>query len=130
MDVGDPSNFERLRSLYPERAAMPACIVAVSIDDPATRARIGAEDRHSGRVLCPHTAVAAEAWHRLSADERRRLHWVIVATAHPAKFPEVVEPLLGRPLKPPPALARLLERPLRRTEIAADLGALGRRLDT
>jgi len=38
-------------------------------------------------------------------------HWIVVATAHPAKFEGVVEPLVGHPVPVPPELARLLERP-------------------
>jgi threonine synthase len=64
----------------------------------------------------------------MSGDERRRLHWVVVATAHPAKFPEVVEPLVGRRLEPPPSLARLLERAQRREELEAEPAALRARL--
>ncbi len=128
MDVGDPSNMERLRDLFPDHATLTSRFSAVSIDDDAIRARIRSEDRERGWVPCPHTAVAAEAWHRLPAAERQRLHWVIAATAHPAKFPEAVEPLVGRRLAAPPALARLLERPLRRIAIPATLDALRARL--
>jgi threonine synthase len=60
--------------------------------------------------------------------ERQRLHWVVVATAHPAKFPEVVEPLIGRRLGPPPALASLLDQPMQRTLVDADFAALRARL--
>lgn len=128
MDVGDPSNMERLRFLYPDHAALTARFSTLSVDDDAIRARIRAEDRESGLLLCPHSAVAAEAWHRMPEQERHRLHWVVVATAHPAKFPEIVEPLVGRPVQPPPALARLLGRPVRREEMNADLEALRDRL--
>ncbi len=124
MDVGDPSNMERLRALYPDRKAMILRLTAVSIDDDAIRARIRAEHRRSNRALCPHTAVAAEAWHRLPTATRERRHWVIVATAHPAKFPETVEPLIGRRIEPPASLSDLLSRPTRRSEIAADIAAL------
>lgn len=128
MDVGDPSNMERLRSLYPDHQHLTAALSALSVDDDAIRARIRAEARASGVALCPHTAVAAEAWHRMPASTRRRLHWVVVATAHPAKFPEIVEPLVGRALPPPPALAGLLDRSVRREELDADPGALRDRL--
>jgi threonine synthase len=128
MDVGDPSNMERLRFLYPDHPTMTAHCSALSVDDDAIRARIRATERESGVVLCPHTAVAAEAWHRLPEHERRRLHWVVVATAHPAKFPDIVEPLIGRALQPPPALSRLLDRTTRREELDADLPVLRERL--
>jgi len=64
----------------------------------------------------------------LPEQERRESHSVLVATAHPAKFPELVEPLIGRAVAPPPALARLLDRPARRAEIDASLDALRKRL--
>jgi threonine synthase len=123
MDVGNPGNMERLMDLYPEHKMIVTHLACDSVDDASIRARIRAE-ASGGRLLCPHTAVAAEAWHRLPAPERARYRWVIVATAHPAKFTEVVEPLIGCRLVPPPALAQLLERPLRRREIAADFDAL------
>lgn len=128
MDVGDPSNMERIRYLYRDHQTLTAQLSATSIDDDAIRSRIRAEERHSGWVPCPHTAVAAETWHRMPESEQQRLHWIVVATAHPAKFPEVVEPLIGRALTPPPALAQLLERAVQRTEIAADIDALRARL--
>lgn len=128
MDVGDPSNMERLRSLYPGHDALAARLAAVSVEDEAIRRRIAAEHAETGVVLCPHSAVAAEAWHRMPAGERARLHWVIVATAHPAKFPEVVEPVIGREIGPPPSLARLLALPPRRLELDPDPGALRARL--
>ena len=49
--------------------------------------------------------------------------WVLVATAHPAKFNEIVEPLIGRDIPVPPALARLLRLP-RQEELAPTLDAL------
>jgi len=128
MDVGDPSNMERLRDLFPDHGVLVKRFGVAAIDDDAIRARLRAEATAGGRALCPHTAVAAEAWHRMNAPERARFRWAIVATAHPAKFPEVVEPLIGRRLEPPPSLARLLERPLQRTEIDADIATLRREL--
>ena len=128
MDVGDPSNMERLRDLYPDHDRLVKRFSAVAIDDEAICARIRADARSGGRVLCPHTAVAAEAWHRMTKTEHARFGWAIVATAHPAKFPEIVEPLIGRRLEPPPSLAQLLDRPLRHTEIDADLATLRREL--
>jgi threonine synthase len=49
---------------------------------------------------------------------------VLVSTAHPAKFREIVEPLTGKPVAEPPSLARLLARPLHCVDIEATLPAL------
>lgn len=128
MDVGDPSNMERLQFLYREHAMMAARIRAVSVGDDAIRESIRREFRESDLVLCPHSATAAQAYRMMDEEERRRSHWVLVATAHPAKFPEVVEPLVGMPIEPPPALNHLLGRPLACEEIAADFAGFRKRL--
>jgi threonine synthase len=126
MDVGNPSNLERLLAIYPDAARLRDAVSAVSVNDEATRARIQTDLRNYGHIWCPHTAVAAEAFARLSPTQRASGQWVLVATAHPAKFREIVEPLIGRSVTMPENLARLFERPSNFTEIAATLDALKR----
>jgi threonine synthase len=124
MDVGNPSNMERLRTLYPELSDIRSAVSACTVDDEAIRARIRSGYRELGQVWCPHTATAAEAYARLPAERRDRARWVLVATAHPAKFREIVEPLIGRDVAVPETLAKLFARPTECTEIGADLASL------
>jgi len=124
MDVGNPSNLERLRSLYPELAALRGAVSADSVDDAHIRARIRAGFDRYGQMWCPHTAAAAEVYERLPAARRRNQPWVIVATAHAAKFREIVEPLIGRPVPVPETLAELYARPTSCREIPATLASL------
>ena len=124
MDVGNPSNMERLRALYPQIEALRQAVSACSVEDEAIRARIAGDYRRLGRIWCPHTAVAAEAYARLPEARRRAGRWVLVGTAHPAKFREIIEPLIGREVPPPPALAELFARPSVFEEIDADLASL------
>lgn len=124
MDVGNPSNMERLRALYPDLDSMRHALSACSIDDATIAARITADFERYGRVWCPHTATAAEAWARLPEVRRRERRWCIVATAHPAKFAEIVGPLIGRALDVPPALRALYDRPSHFTEIEPALPTL------
>lgn len=124
MDVGNPSNMERLRHLHPEFASLAGAVSAMSVSDDEIRARIRHDDGALGQVWCPHTATAAEAYARLAPARRDAGPWVLVSTAHPAKFPETVEPLIGRPLPVPPALARLLSLPRSCQEVPATLQAL------
>ena len=123
MDVGNPSNMERLRSKYPSVADLREQISADSVDDATIQSRIAADFREWGREWCPHTATAAEVYRRLPAEERRH-PWVLVATAHPAKFNEVVEPLIGHEVRVPDSLARLLKLPAQCTDIPPTLAAL------
>ena len=124
MDVGDPSNAERLRALYPRFEDLRDAVRAVSISDEEIRAGIRSGFQSLGQIWCPHTAAAAAAYEQLPRAERRAGRWVIVATAHPAKFPEIVAPLIGRPVPVPETLAQLFARPTQYVEIAPELGAL------
>lgn len=110
MDVGAPSNIERLRWLHPDVGALRDTVPAISIDDASIRRTIIDAERRHGIVVCPHTAcgLAMLAKLRRQGDTR---HWVVAATAHPAKFDMIVEPLIGRPVPAPPALADVLVRP-------------------
>ena len=123
MDVGSPSNLERMLALYPDAAALGAQLQAFCIDDDAIRARIRADRDRYGEVWCPHTATAAEVYAGLSAAERGARQWVLVATAHPAKFREIVEPLVG-PVEVPENLRRLYDLPSSCSEIEPTLAAL------
>ncbi|HEY3808666.1 MAG TPA: threonine synthase [Steroidobacteraceae bacterium] len=128
MDVGDPSNLERLSALYPDAASLRTAVSAVSVSDEATANRIRLDFERYGRVWCPHTAVAAEAHARLGASVAQRGRWLLVATAHPAKFRETVAPLIGENVPLPENLARLFDRPSRSTEIDPDIESLRREL--
>ncbi len=124
MDVGNPSNMERLRALYPGLEALRMQVSADVVDDAAIRARIRSDYARYGRIWCPHTATAAEIYSRLPAEERRERPWVLVSTAHPAKFNEIVEPLIGTSIEVPASLAHLLSLPQQLTDVAATLPAL------
>jgi threonine synthase len=122
MDVGAPSNFERLRWLYPDRELRHQFLVD-AVGDEAIRATI--RDRHAkhGEVFCPHTATAVRTLENLR-QEGAQGDWAAVATAHAAKFEQVVEPLIGSPIGVPPSLEELLRRPSSADPIAADIRAL------
>jgi threonine synthase len=129
MDVGNPSNMERMRALYPSLPEMREQLSADSVDDATIRARIGEDFMHYGREWCPHTATAAEVYSRLEPAERRERPWVVVATAHPAKFNEIVEPIIGKTVTVPDSLARLLRLPQHARDVPPTLEALAAALE-
>ena len=96
---------------------------AFSVGDEEIRAQIAGDYVRYGRIWCPHTATAARVYDQLVGDRRRKA-WVLVATAHPAKFDEIVEPLIGRSVDVPAALARLLDLPSSSVEIGPELAEL------
>ncbi len=124
MDVGAPSNMERLRSLYPAIDQLRGQVTAYSVSDAEIRATIQRDAVEIGQVWCPHTATAAHVYRQLVGGPGAGQHWVLVSTAHPAKFNDIVEPLVGREVPVPTALAALLSLPRQETELAAELSVL------
>jgi len=123
MDVGAPSNFERLRHWHESDEALRAAFVAESVDDATIREIIRRAPAHHGIVPCPHTATGLKLLEDLRASGDAR-PWAVVATAHPAKFESIVEPLVGHAVEPPPALAECLARPATSEPLDNDYGAL------
>jgi len=125
MDVGDPSNWERIEYLFGrDWQALRAALRWGSLDDDETRAAIRALAA-KGYVADPHAAVA---WAVLRRRLQRTETGILLATAHPAKFKEVLEPVLGREIPLPSALAELVDRPLLAEAMPAEVEVLKGRL--
>jgi len=129
MDVGAPSNFERMHALWDD--APPAPLSAECVDDDATLARMADTYRRHGVVVCPHTAVGLEAAERDRGRRRRGAEpagraWLVLGTAHPAKFPEVVAKALPGVAVDDPILAAHLAEPGSAAPLAPSLDALRR----
>jgi threonine synthase len=119
MDIGAPNNFERLIHLPPALRQLSVELV----EDDQIAARIVA-DHAAGYVWCPHSATAAEAYARLPEERKKERVWVAAATAHPFKFAEILEPLIGEKIEAPPALREIIGRPVRKVGVPAQLDAL------
>ncbi len=128
MDVGNPSNMERLRDLCGDVEGLRLEVSAVPVTDEEIRSTIVAEYRRTGLAWCPHTATGLRVYRELPDHERTHRDWAVVATAHAAKFDTIVEPLIGAHVQPPEELMALLTRPSRFETIPADLDALAARL--
>jgi threonine synthase len=140
MDVGNPSNFERMSWLYGGDAdAMRRDIAGSRYSDDQVRETIRKVFETRGYLLDPHSAIAYMAaieyvsgfnsQYGTSGFGRTNASAVFLATAHPAKFAEIVEPIIGRPVDKPAPLAQALARPRHIIRIDSTLdavkGALG-----
>ncbi len=125
MDVGDPSNLERIQALYDhDLPALLRDLEASSWSDDATREAIRRTHGEYGVVLDPHTAVGLLALEERLSSEPGGTEGIVLATAHPAKFRDLVEPLIGGSVDLPDRLARCLERKKRMHSMASDFGEL------
>ena len=128
MDVGDPSNMERLRHMVGDADVLREQIGVLSVSDEQIRTSIRQDYAEFGFATCPHTATATHTWRQLD-DELADAHdWILVGTAHPAKFETIVEPLIGAAVPVPPELQSLLDRPAQAVSIEPNLAALAEAL--
>lgn len=111
MDVGNPSNMERLRRLWGEADSLNSRLSTYSVSDAQICQQIVVEHEHTGMAWCPHTATAFYVYRHHLSDADRAGHWNLVATAHAAKFEAIVEPLVHETLELPEELARILKLP-------------------
>ncbi|MCZ6925959.1 MAG: threonine synthase [Rickettsia endosymbiont of Ixodes persulcatus] len=110
MDVGNPSNFERLLAFFNnDLEAIRNSIKGISITDEQTIEQIRKTYEQTGYILDPHTAVGVAA--AKAAGIRNDLPIIVTATAHPAKFPEVIKFALGFDIELPPSLKATLDLP-------------------
>jgi threonine synthase len=110
MDVGAPSNLERMRALYADDVEqLRRDVHGIAFDDVAVKRTIVDVAVRHDYVLDPHSAIG---W--LGLDGKPG---IFLATAHPAKFREVVEPVIGA-IKLPRALEEALGRARHVTRVA------------
>jgi len=124
MDVGAPSNFERIRALYDDDLdRMRVDVTGAAFTDDTVVAEIGRVYREHGYLLDPHGAIAWLGLQEALSTEPEATG-VFLATAHPAKFLEVVEPAIGKAVALPSTLADALARPRQSERLPVSYPAL------
>jgi threonine synthase len=124
MDVGDPSNMERLRCLIGEPDVLRNQLGVTSVSDDEIKAALRQDFKSFGFATCPHTATATHTWRNIDSALAEGCDWIMVATAHPAKFETIVEPLIGEKIPLPPDLMSILARPASAVSIEPTVDSL------
>lgn len=118
MDVGNPSNFERLQHLYENDVVkMSHEICAAAFTDHKTEQCIKHTYQETNYVLDPHGAVALLGLRKFMSDESVG---IFLETAHPAKFTETVEPAIAKKIDIPDKLKSCLSSPEHMVKLKAD----------
>ncbi len=120
MDVGDPSNMERLIALFGDIECIREQVSAISVSDREIRESIRKVWKSHRYAVCPHTAAGERVRNTAVPSENS----IVVATAHPAKFDTIVEPLIDRELDIPVSLKALLEKESACSLIEPEIAAL------
>ncbi|MGB5872432.1 MAG: threonine synthase [Bacteroidota bacterium] len=121
MDVGDPSNLARIRSLFDEDLeAMRRRIHTDSSTDEETREATREAFSQYRYVFDPHGAVGYGAARRFLDMKQTDGRAVVLATAHPAKFPEAMDEEMRSAVRVPEVLREIATRPKKMVPISAD----------
>jgi threonine synthase len=118
MDVGNPSNFERLNNLYANHTEMRRDIEGISISDEKTLATIRETYDTAGYILDPHTAVGVAAAKESQYGKNGPI--IVTATAHPAKFPEAIKRATGIEIELTESLQKAYRLPKQSIKMQAD----------
>ncbi len=106
MDVGDPSNFARVLALYGSHAAICADISGCRYSDPQIAEAIQNCYKANKYILDPHGACG---WQALKDGLKQGETGIFLETAHPAKFLEKVENILGIKVEIPQKLQEFMK---------------------
>ena len=120
MDVGNPSNFVRILEIFNnEFINLEKVLSSVSITDDETRATIKSVYQNQKYLLDPHGAVgylALERYLQINPGQKG----IVLETAHPVKFYDVVEPVINENIPLPPSVAAQINAEKKSTRIDAD----------
>lgn len=124
MDVGNPSNFVRILEIFNnEFINLQKVLSSVSISDDETRATIKSVYEKEKYLLDPHGAVGYLALDRyLQANPNQ--NGIVLETAHPVKFYDVVEPVIDKKIPLPPSVASQINAEKKSTKVNADAALL------
>jgi threonine synthase len=124
MDVGNPSNFVRILEIFHQQFTdLKKVLSSVSISDEETRQTIKSVYNGHAYLLDPHGAVGYLALERyLKAHPQQK--GIVLETAHPVKFYDVVEPVTGETIPLPPPVAAQIHAEKKSTRINAEAALL------
>ncbi|MCW3117250.1 MAG: threonine synthase [Chitinophagaceae bacterium] len=117
MDVGDPSNFVRILELFDhEFIKLKSTLDSYSISDADTKVTIRNVYQSFNYLLDPHGAVGYCALEKY-LRQHPGLHGIFLETAHPVKFYDVVEPVIGSKIPVPESIKDILLKPMKRSKM-------------
>lgn len=111
MDVGNPSNFQRMQDLYKAVEDMRNEIVGYAFDDMQTAQAMREVKEKYNYIIDPHGAVGYLALKKYMKEVSENINGIVLETAHPVKFAEVVNPQIGEEVAIPERMRYLLEKP-------------------
>ena len=124
MDVGDPSNFVRIMEIFQQQFGnLRAKVSSCSITDAVTKQTLLDVYQQHNYLCDPHGAVAYRALEDyLQTNPNNK--GIFLETAHPVKFYDVVEPVIGQTVEIPESIKADLVKEKKSTVINAGASEL------
>ncbi len=120
MDVGDPSNFVRIMEIFQQQLnGLRNTLTGYTITDEETKATLKSVYQNYNYLLDTHGAVAYNALEQ-HLSQNKNSKGVILETAHPVKFYDVIEPVINEVVPVPDIVAEQIKKEKRSTKIGAD----------
>ena len=105
MDVGVPSNLDRIQNLFHDDVnQVKVDIASWSFPDKDTKESIRNIQNEFGYLIDPHTAVGVLGLNKYRNKTNSKTKGVVLSTAHPGKFADVIEPIIGNKTALPESL--------------------------
>ena len=124
MDVGDPSNFIRIMEMFHQQIdGLKKTLNGYTISDDETKATLISVFKEHNYLLDPHGAVAYTALQQYQT-KHPGTKGVILETAHPVKFYDVIEPLINQTVPVPETVAAQIKKEKVSTKISANTNEL------
>ena len=118
MDVGDPSNFARIWDLYGKDVDnIRSMVSGATVSDDVIRKTVAECWKSNGYLLDPHGACGYRA---LKDGLKPGETGLFCETAHPAKFKDTIESIIGTPVEIPAKLAAFMKGEKKSVSLSAD----------
>lgn len=115
MDVGNPSNFARIHNLYDEdKNKIEEDILSLSVDNKSTVEEIISIKNNFNYLPDPHTAVGIHGLKQILQEDQTG---IVLSTAHPGKFADIIEPIINDKIQLPESLENALTKEKKSTKI-------------
>ena len=124
MDVGNPSNFVRIQQIFNnEFSSLKNKLSSISVSDATTKQTIAKVYKDYNYTLDPHGAVAFNALENYQTqipNSKFQNTGYILETAHPVKFPDVVEEAIGKKIEVPDEVKYLFDQQKQSTLLSSN----------
>ena len=120
MDVGNPSNIDRIMNIFNDISSLSKILDSWSFTDKQTEQQIKKTLEQNDYILDPHSAVGLLGLNKFFNKREQNIQGICLATAHPAKFLDIIESIIKKEIKIPVRLQKSMDKEKKSIKIKND----------